>query len=74
MDFTKIPKDKTEEFTVTIQLRFSKSKLTIEEIDDRVQRAIAGYRTLPSFSNLIVEMLRETRSSLWELVQLEVSK
>ena len=74
MDFTKIPKAKTKEFTVTIRLRFSNSRLTIEEFDDRVHRAIDGYRALPSFSNLIVDLLRETKSSLWELVQLETSK
>jgi hypothetical protein len=72
MAFTK-KEIKTPKFKVKFELEFELSSLPIDDIRDRVQWTMTS-PTTHSINGLIVDLLRETRSSSWDIKGLEVEE
>jgi hypothetical protein len=63
---------KSPKISVKFEFELIDSSLTADEAAERIQQLINGYK-LPQFSDLVVALLRETRSSMWELKNLEIT-
>jgi hypothetical protein len=73
VDFKRIGKREvvTKKLKVTVEIELNDSLLTPEEACDKIRFAVENQN---GFSEAIVMFLRETRSSTWELCNVEVTK
>ncbi len=73
MAFNLTPKEvKSPKLTVKFEFELNDSTFTPEEATERIQYLINSY-SAPQFSELVVFLLRATRSSTWELKSLEIT-
>lgn len=72
-DFKKLGNKKieTKKFKIKLEVEFQNSSLTLEELQDYLERYINDSYN-KAFSNFIVDMLRITRSSTWDNGQIKV--
>ena len=61
----------TPKLTLKLELDLLDSSMTADEATERIQYLINSYN-FKEFSNLIVTLMRETRSSMWDLKSLEL--
>lgn len=61
---------KTPKVFLRFEIELINSSLEIEEIGDRITRSLNGSSVL---SDLVLGLLRASRSSLWELGKVEIS-
>lgn len=61
----------SEKLVVKVEIELYKSTLTPQEAADAIQHAINRYGE--GFSSFIVFLLRETRSSMYELKHMEIN-
>lgn len=71
MNFTK-REVKSLKLKLVLELEFNNSCLTPEEVVDRISYLINSYK-MSSFSDFIVSLLKETRSSTYELIKMEIT-
>lgn len=73
VDFKKIGDRKpvTKSLIVKLEIELTDSMYTVDEAAQKVQYMIDSSRS-KEFSELIVFLLRTTRSSMWELHKLEI--
>lgn len=72
MTFTK-REVKSEKLILRLDIELNQSTLTPEEASDAIQNAINMYN-FKGFSSFIVDLLRITRSSTYELKELSLNK
>lgn len=74
MDFKLAKREvKTPRMILKLEIELNESTLTDQEAADRLSFLINSYHA-KEFSELIVFLLRETKSSTWELKALEINQ
>lgn len=63
----------TKKMKLTLEIELTDSTLTEEEAVARLEYIFNGHQS-KAFSEFIVTLIRETRSSMWELVKLALDK
>jgi hypothetical protein len=73
VDFSKIKERqvKSPKLTLKLEIELNDSLLEAQEAADRIQYLIDSSQS-KEFSNLIVMLIRETKSSTWELSKFEI--
>ncbi len=71
VDFKKLSEPITEKMVLTLQIELFNSHYTPDEAAEKLQYVLDSSRST-EFSELIVMLLRTTRSSMWELGKLEI--
>lgn len=72
MAFKKIEEPVTKSMVLKLEIELINSALTPDEASAKLQYLIDSYHA-KEFSELIVFLLRNTRSSMWELKSLELT-